>query len=130
MIVIMAAHGARAEGPAFRIERRLDRPGVAAQAFDHLPDDMVFADAQAVSQKLRRQMAVAEMPCDPHEPGQIRRGNLDKLLRRRSDAHDSAVAQNKPVAITERRCSWKIEQEGQARLSGHREPTAMTTIEV
>ena len=54
-------------GAAFGIERRLDLDHARAQPLHHRLDDVVAPDAQALRHDLGRQMAVAEMPGDPHQ---------------------------------------------------------------
>src|SRR5262245_37830534 len=51
-------------GAPFGIERRLDLDDARAEPLYHRLDDVIAADAQALRHDLRRQMAVAEMPCD------------------------------------------------------------------
>ena len=57
-------------GAGFRVERRVDRVGVAAEAVDHRFDDVVGTDTDAVAEQLHRQVAIAEMPRDADQLGQ------------------------------------------------------------
>lgn len=58
MPVIMAAHLAMPVRAAFRIEWGEDRRDGSAEARQHVLDDVVVADAQAVAEELGRQMPV------------------------------------------------------------------------
>src|SRR5437868_11648802 len=49
-------------GATFGIERRLDLDDARAQSLHHRLDDMIAADAQALTDDLRRQMPITEVP--------------------------------------------------------------------
>src|ERR1051326_8401783 len=75
VVVMMMPHPGRVS-PRLRIERRLERFDVAAQTFDHVLDDVIETDADAVAQQLDRQMTVAQMPRDAHEFSLVMRVNF------------------------------------------------------
>src|SRR3546814_704202 len=50
------------ECTALRLKRRLDFRDAAPQAPDHVDDHVIVTDTQAITQKLCRQLAVAQMP--------------------------------------------------------------------
>src|SRR5260370_16578296 len=63
-IVIVLAVGA-----ALGIERRPHLAHLGTQALQHVDDDMVVADQDALALNLRRQVPVTEMPGEPCEGG-------------------------------------------------------------
>jgi hypothetical protein len=65
-IVIVLAVGA-----AFGVERRTHLAHLGAEAAQHVDDDVVVADQDAVALDLRRQVPVAEMPGEPCEGGRV-----------------------------------------------------------
>src|SRR3546814_13726338 len=73
--VTMTMHRADVERTALGIERRLDFRDAAPQAPDHVDDHVILPDTQAISPKLCRQMAVAQMPGYAHERSDIRCGD-------------------------------------------------------
>jgi hypothetical protein len=67
----------------------------------HVDDHVIVTDTQAISPKLCRQMAVAQMPGDTNERGDIRCGYLDQWLGRCRHSYDASVAQDEAVAMAE-----------------------------
>lgn len=67
MTMIMPVRAALAIGAAFRVEGRHRVGEGAAKADNHVLDHMVMQDAQGPVHQLCRQMAVAQMPGDPHQ---------------------------------------------------------------
>src|SRR5271165_5030178 len=78
-------------GAAFGIERRFERDDARAEAFRHLLDDRVAADAQRLRHELDGQVAVAEMPGDAHEPQRVGGADFRERLRRGDHFDDAAV---------------------------------------
>ncbi len=103
-IVVMMVVATAGVGAALRIERRLDVGDVRVQTLDHLLDDVVAANADAVALELRGQVAVAEMPGDTEQFGRAVRRDLRQRLRRGVDGDDAPVIQRQPVAVAERDC--------------------------
>jgi len=96
---------------SFGIERRLDFVHMASQAFDHIANYMIGANADAVSQHLHRQVAVAEVPCDPHKLAFLVRMNLQQFLGLGADLRHAAVVQRQPVAMAQPHCLRQIEHD-------------------
>src|SRR3546814_15965351 len=90
----IAMTGCRADvqGTALRLKRRLDFRDAAPQAPDHVDDHVIVTDTQAITQKLCRQMAVAQMPGDADERSGIRCGDLDERLGCRRHPYNASVA--------------------------------------
>lgn len=117
-------------GAAFGIERRLDLDHLGAEALHHLLDHMVAADAQTFGHDLRRQMAVAEMPGQPHQMAGIGTADLDQRLRRRDHLNEAAVFQHQGIAAAQGDGVFQIEQEFQSARPRHRHAAAMPVVEV
>ena len=98
-------------GAAFGIERRLDLNHARAQPLHHRLDDVIPADAQAFAHDLCRQMAVAEMPGDPHQVQGIGTLDLDQRLRRCDHLDQPAVFQHQRIAAAQRNGVFEIKQE-------------------
>ena len=67
-------------GAAFGVEGGVDVRHDRAEMADHVLDDRIVADAQAVAEELGRQMAVAEVPGDAEQVVGRRRGDLGERL--------------------------------------------------
>jgi hypothetical protein len=117
-------------GAAFGIERRFDLDDLGAKTLHHLLDDMIAADAQALGHDLRRQMAIAEMPCEPHQMAGIGTTDLDQWLRRCDHLDQAAVFQHQSVAAPQGDGVFEIEQEFQSARPRHRHAATMTIVEV
>src|ERR1700752_2527437 len=80
----MIVRGGRSRiGTACGIERLLDLDHARAQPRHHLLDHVIPSDAQTLPHDLRRQMAVAEGPGDPHQMLRVGAPDLDQWLRGR-----------------------------------------------
>ena len=117
-------------GAAFRIERRLDLDDAGAEAFHHLLDYMVTADSQVFSRNLHRQVAIAEMPGEPHHLPEIDAAKLDQRLRRRDHLDEPAIFKHQGVAATQRDRLRQVEQEFQAARAGHSHATPVAVVEL
>lgn len=117
-------------GAAFGIERRLDGDDARAEAAQHLGDDVVAADAQRPGRDLHRQMAVAEMPGQPHQMHGIGAADFDQRLRRGDHLDQAAVFQHQRIAAAQRDGIFQIEQERQPARSRHRHAATMTVVEI
>lgn len=117
-------------GAAFGIERRFDLDDLGAKTLHHLLDDMIAADAQALGHDLRRQMAIAEMPREPHQMAGIGTTDLDQWLRRCDHLDQAAVFQHQSVAAAQGNGVFEIEQEFQSARPRHRHAATMTIVEV
>jgi hypothetical protein len=117
-------------GAAFGIERCFDLDDLGAKTLHHLLDDMIAADAQALGHDLRRQMAIAEMPCEPHQMAGIGTTDLDQWLRRCDHLDQAAVFQHQSVAAPQGDGVFEIEQEFQSARPRHRHAATMTIVEI
>jgi CRP-like cAMP-binding protein len=92
-------------GAAFGIERRLDLDDAGAEPGHHRLDDVVAADAQALRHNLGRQMAVAEMPGDPHQMERIGATDFNQRLGSGDHLDQAAVLQQPRSAMAFSRSS-------------------------
>lgn len=117
-------------GTAFGIERRLDLDDARAETLHHVLDDMIAANAQALCHDLRRQVAIAEMPGEPHQMAGICAAYLDQRLGRCDHLDTAAVFQHQGVAAAQGDGVFQIEQEFQSARPRHHHATTMTIVEV
>lgn len=117
-------------GAAFGIERRLDLDDTGAETLHHLLDDMVAADAQPLGHDLRRQMAIAEMPCEAHEMPGIGAANLDQRLWRSHHLDTAAIFQHQGIAAAQGDGVFEIEQEFQSARPRHHHTATMAIVEI
>lgn len=85
---------------------------------------------QRLGHQLRRQMAVAEMPGEPHQMQGIPPAYLEQRLRRRDHFHQPPVLQHQRVAAAQRNSVLEVEQEFEAARAGHRHSAAMSVVEI
>ena len=95
--VRMAAAGI---GAALGVERRLDLDHARSQSFRHRLDHVIAPDAQALRRDLCRQMAVAEVPGEPHQMLRIGPPDLSERLRCRDHLDQPAIVEHQRVAAT------------------------------
>ncbi len=90
-----------------------------------------MADIEGALADLGRNVAVADMPGDLHQPHGIVRGDLDQPLRRGLDPDQPPVFQLHCVAVVEHRGAVEIEQEFQPALclEGDAPPVAGFVVE-
>jgi hypothetical protein len=117
-------------GAAFRIERRFDLDNTRAQSLDHRLDDVIPADPYSPTRDLGRQMAVAEMPGNPHQMLRILAADFKQRLRRRHDLHQPAVLKHQRIATTQRHRILKIQQELKSARTRHRHSPPVTVVEI
>jgi hypothetical protein len=103
---------------------------MSAQHFDHLCDDMVGTDAQAIAQHLNRKMPIAEMPGDPHKFTATVRKNLEQFLWFGADAYDGAIGQRKTVSVAEMHSLRQIHLHLGATHAVEHDPTAVPVVVV
>ena len=119
-IAAVLAHGSgRIDADVLRDAHR------AAEARHHLGDDMIGADAQAVPNRLQRQMPVAEMPGDPQQGGAILGLDVEHRLRRRAYADKTAAVEFEAIAVGEMMGPRQIEQKNLARIGDEPDAAAM-----
>ena len=115
---------------AFRIERCFNDNDARAKAAHHLLDHMIAPDAQALADDLRRQMAVAEMPGDPHQMMRIGAADFHQQLGRGNHFDQPPVFQHQRIAAAQRDGFFQIQQEFQPARSRHRHAAAMPVVEI
>ena len=117
-------------GPAFRVEGGDNGRHGGAEMTDHVFDDRIAANAQAVAAEFGRQVAIAEVPGDTEQTVRPRRDDLGQRLRRGIDGDDAVVLEYQGVAIPQRQGLSQIEQEFQSAGGGHRHAAAVPLIVV
>jgi hypothetical protein len=117
-------------GTAFGIERRLDLDDAGAEPRNHRLDDVVTADAQALGHDLRRQMAIAEMPGDPHQMKRIGAADFHQRLGRGDHLDQAAVFQHQRIAAAQRDGVFEVEQEFEPARPCHRHPPPVPVVEI
>lgn len=127
MVVMMAAARVRA---VFRIERCLDHRDRSTKKPDHIFDDMIAADQDAIRQQHDRQMAITEMPGNTHEIGRRCRRDFRKLFFCRHYPNSAAVFQQERIALSNPMRTRQIEQKFKSIFSRHRQTTAMPIVEI
>ena len=113
-VMMIAAKCAR-----LRIERRLDRARIGTELLHHVLQHVVAADADLRADELRIGVAVAEVPCKPHEAERACGADLQERLGQPDHAHDRAVVEHKPVAVLQRGRLRQVEQELCSALAFH-----------
>jgi hypothetical protein len=117
-------------GAAFGIERRFDFDHAGSQPSDHRLDHVIAPDPQGFCHDLGRQMAVAEMPCDPDQVVRVGAPDLDQRLRCGDHLDQPAVLERQRVAAAQRDGVFEVEQKFEAAGAGHRHPPAVTIVEI
>ena len=97
-------------GAAFRRKRLDHQFGFGAKAVEHLLDDMVAADQDAVLADLGFQMPVAQVPRQHQHVMGIPGSHRHKRLRLGSHTDNAPVLQHQPVTVGKLHCPWKVEQ--------------------
>jgi len=115
-------------GAAFGIEGRLDLVHMAAQAFDHLGDYVVGADADAVVANLRRQVAIADMPGNTRHVDGVMGVDFQQRFRRSPHQYGLAIVQHDTVAIAQVRHLAQIQQKLVPTLAFQHDAAAMTMV--
>lgn len=115
---------------AFRIERRLDLHHPCAKTTQHVFDHMIAADAQRLCHHLGRQVAVAEMPRQPHHMQRIDAAHFQQRLRRGNHFDQPPIIECERIAATQRNRLRQIKNKREPARSGHRHPAAMPVIEI
>ena len=117
-------------GATLGVERRLDLDDARAEPLHHRLDDVVAPDTQAFRHDLGRQMAVAEMPADPHQMLRVVAANLDQRLGCGHHLDQPAVLQHQRVAAAQRHRVFEVEQEFEPARAGHRHPPPVPIVEI
>lgn len=127
MVVMMAASRVRA---VFRIERGLDHRYRSTEKPDHIFNNMITPDQDAIRQQHDRQMPIAEMPGNAHEIGRRCRRDFRKLFFCRHYPNSAAVFQQERIALSNPMRTRQIEQKFESIFSRHRQTTAMPIVKI
>jgi hypothetical protein len=117
-------------GTAFGVERRLDLDDARTQSFHHFLDDVVAPDPQAFAHDLRRQMAIAEMPCEANQMERVAAADFEQRLRRGHDFDQTPVFENQRVAPTQCNRGFEVEQKLKSARACHHHPPPMAIVEI
>ncbi len=91
---------------------------------------MIAADAEPVAGDLHVDVPIADVPGEPRQLVGIGRGDFNERLRPADNAHDGAIIQQKPIAVTQRRGLRQIEQKRRAALAGQNDAAAMPIMRI
>jgi hypothetical protein len=128
MVMMVMVGMSVAIGTAFRRKRLYHQLGFCTEAMEHLLDDMVAADQDAVVADLCLEMPVAQVPCKHQHVMGIPGPHRHQRLRLGSHADNAPVLQHKPVAVRKLHCPWKVEQERHSLVGRKRDPSAMALV--
>lgn len=115
-------------GAAFRLEGRVDHRDGGAKATRHLLEHAVAGDADAIGKKLRRHMAVTQMPGEPRQMMRILRHDLRHRLLGRNHRYDAPVFEREAVSVFQPRRLDKVEQERHVALAAHGDTAAVAPV--
>lgn len=115
-------------GAAFRLEGRVDHRDGRAKATRHLLEHAVAGDADAIGKKLRRHMAVTQMPGEPRQMMRILRHDLRHRLLGRNHRYDAPVFEREAVSVFQPRRLDKVEQERHVALAAHGDTAAVAPV--
>ena len=114
MVVVVMPRGV---APGFRGEGARHRLGKARKRPHHLDQLRILQHVQSLCGRLDGDVPLAEMPGDAHQPHRIS-ADLQKLLRRRHDAHQLAVGQRQGIAIGETGALLELDAQFRSRCRG------------
>ena len=133
MFVSMAMFGSMAGGgigTALGIERRLHLVHRGPELFQHVGDDMVAADQDAVGLNLSREVTIAEVPGEPEERCCVPGSNFKERFSAREDFDDPSILELQSVAVAKQQRLWKIEQAQGSVVGRNGDPTTVARIVV
>ncbi len=117
-------------GATLGIERRFDRRQPRAEPAQHVLDDMIAPDAQAVADNLYVDVPVADVPGEPRQLVGVGCGDFDERLRPADNTHDGAIVEHETVAVAQRRCLRQVEKKFRAALAAQNDAAAMALMRV
>jgi len=91
---------------------------------------MVAPDPQPLWRDLGGEMAVAEMPGDPHQMLRVTAFDFSQRLRRRDDFDQSAIFQHQRVTAAQCDRAFEVEQERKPTRARHCHPPAVAIVEI
>lgn len=115
-------------GTALRLEGRFDYLDGGAKTARHFLQHAVAGDADAIGKKLRRHMAVTQMPGEPRQMMRILRHDLCHRLLGRNHPDDAPVFEREAVTILQARRLDEVEQERHIALAAHGDTTAVAPV--
>jgi hypothetical protein len=127
MAVMMIVAPVRA---AFGLKRSFDLSESCAEAGKHRFDHMVRPDTESFMSNLRRQMAIAEMPCESHKLARIFMPRLDNRLCGSLNHEPPSVVKLHTISISHGDSLWKIEKDILALIRREPNPAPMARIEI
>ena len=126
MRVIVPARIGALLGP----ERPLDPGRGRAEAAYHLGEHVVVRDVERIRRDLGRDVPIAEMPADPHQPQRVLRADLEERLGRGPDGDEPAVLELHGVAVVQHPGLLEVEQEGEPAIRLHGNPATVPGLVV
>jgi hypothetical protein len=117
-------------GPAFGIERRLERNHPSPEPRRHCFDHRIAADAQRLRQHFSQEMAVAKVPGDAGHRQRIGGSDLCQRFGLGEHLNHASILKPQSVAATQHRRFREIEQEFEPCDPGHRNAPAVAPVEV
>ena len=115
---------------AFGLKRSIAFSENSAEAGKHLFDHMVRPDTESFMSNLRRQMAIAEMPCESHKLARIFMPRLDNRLCGSLNHEPPSVVKLHTISISHGDSLWKIEKDILALIRREPNPAPMARIEI
>ena len=103
---------------------------IRTQPPQHCYDDMVVANEEPVLLDFRRQMAVAQMPCEAEHQRWGRGADLDQRLGRGANENDAAAFQQQTIALAQRHRRFQIKQKSEAVGRDVALPAAEAIVEI
>jgi hypothetical protein len=125
VVVIMKAMVMSGIGSAFGREGGNNVGDRRAQSDQHVADDMIAADAEAVLKDFCGEMTVAELPGQGGEMADIAPAHLVKRFRFGMDLDDAAIIKQDALAVAEQSSFRQVEQEGDAVVGPERDAAAV-----
>ncbi len=118
-------------GPALWLKTARDFLHRCAQPDQHIGDHVVIADIEAIGLNLCRQVAVTQMPGNPHQRMGIVTGDLQQGFRCGGNQDQSAIP-FEPQGVARNQClnPWQVEEEGKPALRRHGKAAAMPVIKI
>ena len=115
---------------AFGLKRSIAFSENCAEAGKHLFDHMVRPDTESFMSNLRRQMTIAEMPCEAHKLARIFMPHLDKRLCGSLNPEPPSVVKLHTISISHGDSLWKIEKDILALIRREPNPAPMARVEI
>ena len=115
---------------AFGLKRSVAFSENCAEAGKHLFDHMVRPDTEGFMSNLRRQMTIAEVPCEAHKLARIFMPHLDNRLCGSLNHEPPPIVKLHTISISHGDSLWKIEKDILALIRREPNPAPMARIEI